>query len=323
MYSPMGLRSVVLSLGLAVAGCTKPGTDSSEAKNERAAAVADAPPDPGSEPVTCDATHAEQLRAELHTMCDIREQVPDVDVPAVPWSVAPDPGSPYTRGMVLEVVPEGVRGSWPKPVSVATLAARLSEEYEREREQASALDMPEPVWVLAIPAGHARRDVAEVLEVLASKGWTQGTLWLATEQPGPSLAPRDPARLAQLRPRIEGLSSVERPSALADDIRLNVGLCLDLISLFLAVATVGHDQRCRAFEPVFPEALVGCGCVNEDELMTLLYGGFVGARQPQRWSAFVPVVVDPQAEPQPGATWGEIVAATEQGELRAFWVDAE
>lgn len=199
--------------------------------------------------------------------------------------------------------------------------AGLAEQITAEREAPTGYGEPARDWVLSIAADVPRARVASTLKALADSGHPRGHLLLATTQIGEIPAPRDPARLAALAGKLEGLDPSERAVFMAKEIQASMPACAGVQKAFSAVAAAAADQRCPLLAVGIAEGLVECGCPDADALLTQLYAMSLGMSRPERLAVTVPVVVDPEAPSRPGQTWGEVVGALDDAAaFTALWV---
>ncbi len=79
-------------------------------------------------------------------------------------------------------------------------------------------------------------------------------------------------------------------------------------------------DTCPSVPRKLSAALIECGCDNEDEILTLLYGLVVDTIAHEHPAVVVVVVLDPTATPWSGGTWGDIVSALDAEDLQRLWV---
>lgn len=262
----------------------------------------------------CDEAHGKDVQKEMLAWCELSEKVADDQIPLAPWKATPADKPLDAR---IEVRPGGLSTRWGTETDLIDLPSVL----EGERETARARGVTVQGWSLVIEGDTPRSEVAAVLQTLANAGQTKGSVVLTVEPVGEVPQPRDPKRLAALDAEVGQADPSQKAALLAKEIESAMPPCAGMTEAFRAVATAPANERCSVLARGLSKGLVSCGCPNEDEMLTLVYGVSMGFEPPTRLSAVVPVTIDPSAKPRAGATWGEIVAGMDEAAMKALWVD--
>jgi hypothetical protein len=266
------------------------------------------------EAARCDAGHARALQAELEQLCPIGLMSAEATVPLAPWE--PEPTQVPHDALRIEVGPSGVRVGHVALNDVRELSGRLV----LDRELAASLGRGPLEWVLVIDEATSRGDVHAVAKGLVEAGQRKGRVMLATTAVPDIPKPRDPKKLSELVADVAAKEPSQRATLLAAAISRALPPCPQLVEAFGSVAALPARDKCSSLAQGFSQGLVACGCPKEDELLTLFYALAVGSDPPTRLNAAVPLTLDPEGEPRPGTTWGDMVSKMQAGDFEAFWV---
>lgn len=263
---------------------------------------------------SCNEAHAKEIGAEMLSWCALSDKGISPEVPLAPWK--PAPADKPTDGRV-ELRPGGLQVGWGTEIGTGELVDRLKVERERVAMQGRTMDG----WSMTIGAETPRAEVAAVFRALAEGEMRTGTVVLSVEPPGPIPQPRDAERLAAIDAKVSGADPSQRAVIMARELEGAMPKCPAMIEAFSVVANASAEQRCALLARALSEGIVSCGCPDEDEILTLVYGASLGTKPPERLATTVAVTLDPAAPPRAGGTWGEIVAGLDEAATKALWVD--